>query len=113
MVMQNKYPRPSPKGYYCPRCGRQVTESDLWDSENEYPFQCVYCDEDFYSIECIEERNITWVKELRIRSEAWERYCKTSSENGGLDFSHHPYAANYSSPILTDYNKQENLAEMK
>ena len=58
MVMKHKYPRPSPEGYYCPRCGRPVIESDLWDAENEYPFQCVHCDEDFYSIECLTGREI-------------------------------------------------------
>ena len=58
MVMQHKYPRPSTQGYCCPRCGRPVTESDLWGSENEYPFQCVNCDEDFYAIECVAEHGV-------------------------------------------------------
>lgn len=40
--------------YFCPRCGRPVTKSDLSDSENGYPFQCKHCDEDFYAIECPE-----------------------------------------------------------
>lgn len=40
--------------YFCPRCGRPVTKSDLSGTENGYPFQCKHCDEDFYAIECTE-----------------------------------------------------------
>lgn len=100
MVIRHKYQRPSPKGYYCPRCGRPVIESDLWDTESEYPFQCMHCDEDFYSIECLTESDIAWIKELRIRSDAWDRYYEAIPENGILDFSHHPYAPNYRPPEL-------------
>ena len=38
--------------YCCPHCGRSVKQSDLSDTENAYPFQCVHCDEDFYAFEC-------------------------------------------------------------
>ena len=55
--MKNSIKYPNSKKYvdthlvvphrYCNRCGCHVLKSD---SEN-YPYQCVYCDEDLYSIE--------------------------------------------------------------
>lgn len=66
MVIQHEYPRPSFEEYYCPRCGRPVTESDLWDSGNEYPFQCEHCDEDFYSIECLAMCDMERMKKVMV-----------------------------------------------
>lgn len=36
---------------YCSRCGSPVLLSDLSDTENEYKYQCLSCDEDLYEIE--------------------------------------------------------------
>ncbi len=66
MVIQHECPRPSFDGYYCPRCGRPVTESYLWGCENEYPFQCVHCDEDFYSIECLTVCDMERIKRVMV-----------------------------------------------
>lgn len=52
MVMPRNTFVPSVKEYCCPHCGRPVKQSDLSDTENAYPFQCVHCDEDFYAFEC-------------------------------------------------------------
>lgn len=62
MVMPPKTFVPSVKGYCCPHCGRLVKQSDLSDTENAYPFQCVHCDEDFYAFECLFMETVDWVK---------------------------------------------------
>ena len=35
--------------HYCPKCGRQLIKSN----SKGYAFQCIECDEDFYSLEVI------------------------------------------------------------
>lgn len=37
--------------YLCPHCKKEVVKSEI----NEYAWQCVECDEDFYDIEIIKE----------------------------------------------------------
>lgn len=37
------------KEYYCPICGRRLTESEI----EGYNYQCMYCDEDFTNSEVI------------------------------------------------------------
>ena len=50
---------------YCNRCGYPVLKSDL----EEYPYQCVHCDEDLYGIE-------TYVKENNSEELNDDEYCK-------------------------------------
>ena len=38
---------------YCPRCGNRLDICDHKDSYWEYPFECNYCDENFFRFECL------------------------------------------------------------
>lgn len=35
------------EGKYCPKCGSKLCH----ETEADYPYQCLYCDENFYEIE--------------------------------------------------------------
>jgi hypothetical protein len=61
--MKNSIKYPKSKEYvdshlvphrYCNRCDHHVLKSGIPD---EYPYQCMYCDEDLYSIETHIEEN--------------------------------------------------------
>lgn len=38
------------KGKICPKCGHELCVEE----ELDYPYQCLYCDENFYNIEVVE-----------------------------------------------------------
>lgn len=38
---------------YCPRCGNRVEKCNPEDFYWRYPFECNYCDENFFRFECL------------------------------------------------------------
>lgn len=38
---------------YCPRCGNRLDICDPKDTYWGYPFECNYCDENFFRFECL------------------------------------------------------------
>ena len=52
----------------CPHCGRHVLLSDMRD----YSFQCLFCDEDFFSFECPETTEP--VTKEKLDEAVWQTY---------------------------------------
>ena len=41
---------------YCPKCGRSVFR-EIYKTEDDYPYVCLNCDENFFRVELIEGEN--------------------------------------------------------
>lgn len=38
---------------YCPRCGNRISKCNPEEFYWQYPFECNYCDENFFKVECL------------------------------------------------------------
>lgn len=54
----------------CPKCGRELTTSDL----NGYSFLCEECDENFFTIEIIKKSSDFWEINIPMSLYDWEKH---------------------------------------
>lgn len=86
----------------CPKCGKAM---DMRVSDNkEYAYQCIGCNEDFYSFECCESMSDCW--EITLRSKDIEWYKKNRDT---LDKICSNYNVSYME--CDDFNKDDVLID--